>query len=138
MCKKTKLQCGISGVLAVALAGALPRIAPAQSAGFTIEQALSAPFTSELRAAASKGRLAWEANIRGQRNLWVAEPAGGKYTSRQVTHYTEDDGQELSAPEFTADAEWIVYDALYAYCREMVRQGKHNGKRNGKSVGEGG
>ena len=24
-------------------------------------------------------------------------------------------------------AEWIVYDALYAYCREMVRQGKHSG-----------
>jgi hypothetical protein len=25
-------------------------------------------------------------------------------------------------------AEWIVYDALYAYCREMIRQGKPNGK----------
>ena len=24
-------------------------------------------------------------------------------------------------------AEWIVYDALYAYCREMVRQEKPNG-----------
>ena len=24
-------------------------------------------------------------------------------------------------------AEWIVYDALYAYCQEMVRQGKLNG-----------
>jgi hypothetical protein len=24
-------------------------------------------------------------------------------------------------------AEWIVYDALYAYCREMVRQDKLNG-----------
>ncbi len=24
-------------------------------------------------------------------------------------------------------AEWIVYDALYAYCREMVRQGKPSG-----------
>ncbi len=24
-------------------------------------------------------------------------------------------------------AEWIVYDALYAYCREMVRQGKPDG-----------
>jgi hypothetical protein len=24
-------------------------------------------------------------------------------------------------------AEWIVYDALYAYCREMVRQGKPEG-----------
>jgi hypothetical protein len=25
-------------------------------------------------------------------------------------------------------AEWIVYDALYAYCREMVRQGKLAGQ----------
>lgn len=25
-------------------------------------------------------------------------------------------------------AEWIVYDALYAYCREMVRQGKPKGE----------
>ena len=24
-------------------------------------------------------------------------------------------------------AEWVVYDALYAYCREMIRQGKPNG-----------
>ena len=25
------------------------------------------------------------------------------------------------------EAEWLVYDALYAYCREMVRQGKSDG-----------
>jgi hypothetical protein len=25
-------------------------------------------------------------------------------------------------------AEWIVYDAFYAYCQEMVRQGKPSGK----------
>jgi hypothetical protein len=24
-------------------------------------------------------------------------------------------------------AEWIVYDALYAYCGEMVKRGKPNG-----------
>jgi hypothetical protein len=24
-------------------------------------------------------------------------------------------------------AEWIVYDALYAYCQEMARQGRFNG-----------
>ena len=24
-------------------------------------------------------------------------------------------------------AEWIVYDALYAYCQEMVREGRFNG-----------
>ncbi|MBX7235710.1 MAG: chromate resistance protein [Caldilineales bacterium] len=28
-------------------------------------------------------------------------------------------------------AEWIVYDALYAYCREMVRQGKPDGAFKG-------
>jgi hypothetical protein len=27
-------------------------------------------------------------------------------------------------------AEWIVYDALYAYCQEMIRQGKPNGAFN--------
>ncbi len=25
------------------------------------------------------------------------------------------------------EAEWIVYDALYAYCQEMVKRGKHHG-----------
>jgi dipeptidyl aminopeptidase/acylaminoacyl peptidase len=106
------LRSSISSLLVVAGVIFAPQPAPAQTpASFTIQQALSAPFTSELRAAPTKGLLAWEANIDGRRNLWVAEPAaGGKYTSRQVTHYTEDDGQELSAPQFTPDAEWIVYD----------------------------
>jgi hypothetical protein len=31
------------------------------------------------------------------------------------------DDHELNA------AEWIVYDALYAYCQEMVKKGKPNG-----------
>jgi hypothetical protein len=29
------------------------------------------------------------------------------------------------------EAEWIVYDALYAYCVEMIRQGKSNGAFKG-------
>ena len=29
-------------------------------------------------------------------------------------------------------AEWIVYDALYAYCQEMVRAGKLDGKFKGQ------
>ena len=82
----------------------------AQSTGFTIEQALSAPFTNDLRAAPAKGRLAWNANIGGRRNLWMAEAgSGGAYTARQLTHYSDDDGQELSAPEWTPDAESILY-----------------------------
>jgi hypothetical protein len=85
--------------------------AVAQTKGFTIEQALSAPYTSGLRAASSGGRLAWEANIDGRRNLWVAEPApeSKSYRSRQITHYTDDDGQEISSAQWTADAASIVY-----------------------------
>ncbi len=84
---------------------------PAAAQQFTIEQALSAPFTTELIAAPAKARVAWEANIEGRRNLWVAEPAssGKGYTSRPVTHYTEDDGQEINTPEWTPDGSAIVY-----------------------------
>lgn len=87
------------------------RISSAQTTGFTIEQALSAPFTSHLRAAPSKSRLSWVANIDGRRNIWVANLGSGKagYLSHQITHYADDDGQELSAPEWSPDAESIVY-----------------------------
>jgi dipeptidyl aminopeptidase/acylaminoacyl peptidase len=94
---------------AISISSAHP--APAQQESFTIEQALSAPFTSDLIAAPAKGRLAWEANIDGRRNLWVAEPAanGKGYVSRQVTHYTEDDGMEINTPAWMPDAASIVY-----------------------------
>lgn len=85
--------------------------ASAQAGGFTIEQALSAPFASLLRAAPSGGRLVWVANIGGRRNLWVAGPAadGKGYISRQVTRYAEDDGQEINSPQWTPDAARLVY-----------------------------
>ena len=83
----------------------------AQTGAFTIEQALSAPYTSQLSAAPSRGRLAWVANIGGRRNLWLAEPAanGKGYVSRQLTHYADDDGQELSSLQWTPDAATLVY-----------------------------
>ena len=95
-----------AAVVAAALALATPA-APAQK--FTIEQALSAPFTSELFAAPAKGRLAWIANTNGRHNLWVAEPGANGYVSRQITHYADDDGQELNTPEWTPDSVSIVY-----------------------------
>jgi dipeptidyl aminopeptidase/acylaminoacyl peptidase len=111
MSMKTKLNWGFAGILTVAALIAGPWLARAQTAPFTIEQALSAPFTSELSAAPAKGRLAWVANIGGARNLWIAEPAadGTHYTSRQITHYAQDDGQELDSIGWTPDAESIVY-----------------------------
>lgn len=83
--------------------------ANAQKAGFTIEQALSAPFCSELTAAPAGRKLAWVANLDGRRNIWVAEPQGSGFTSRQLTHYSEDDGQELSGLAWLPDAGAIVY-----------------------------
>jgi hypothetical protein len=50
-----------------------------------------------------------------------AEGAGLVAVAEGFRHLGFKDDHELNA------AEWIVYDALYAYCREMVRQGKPNG-----------
>jgi dipeptidyl aminopeptidase/acylaminoacyl peptidase len=101
----------IAAACATAILLLIAHPASAQEKPFTIEQALSAPFTSVLIAAPVKGRLAWQANIDGRRNLWVAEPTpdGKGYVSRQVTHYTEDDGQELNDLQWTPDAASLIY-----------------------------
>ena len=84
--------------------------AGAQTQGFTIEQALSAPFAEHLSPAPAGEKIAWVANIGGRRNIWVADVNGGAgYHSRQLTQYAEDDGQELSTPQWTPDAATIVY-----------------------------
>ena len=76
--------------------------------GFTIEQALSAPFCTELRAGPAGGQVSWVADIGGRRNLWVAQ-AGTPGSAKQVTHYTEDDGQEISSVDWTPDGSSLVY-----------------------------
>ncbi len=78
---------------------------------FTLQQVMSAPFNSDLIAASAKNRFAWLSNVEGRRNIWVAELSGSDsgYTSRQVTHYTKDDGQEIMDLQWSPDAESIVY-----------------------------
>ena len=76
---------------------------------FTIQQALSAPFNSNLRGAPAKGRFAWLANLEGRRNLWVAEPGVSGYVARQLTHDDKDDGQDLGEIAWTPDGETIAY-----------------------------
>lgn len=79
----------------------------AQQPAVTLEGILSAPFPSELLAAPAGGKLAWVQNARGVRNLWVAEPPD--YRGRQVTRYTEDDGQTVGGLAWTPDAKTLVY-----------------------------
>lgn len=54
--------------------------------------------------------------------LWhQPEGAGLEAIAEGFRHLGYKDDHEINA------AEWIVYDALYAYCQEMIRQGKANG-----------
>ena len=54
--------------------------------------------------------------------LWQQpKGAGREAVAEGFRHLGYKDDHEQNA------AEWIVYDALYAYCKEMVRQGKLNG-----------
>jgi dipeptidyl aminopeptidase/acylaminoacyl peptidase len=74
---------------------------------FTLEQVTSAPFPDNLVAAPTGGKVAWELNARGARNLWAAAPPD--YRGRQITAYTEDDGQEINQVQWTPDARSLVY-----------------------------
>jgi hypothetical protein len=54
--------------------------------------------------------------------LWnQAEGPGLEAIAEGFRHLGFKDDHELNS------AEWIVYDALYAYCQEMVQQGKPEG-----------
>jgi dipeptidyl aminopeptidase/acylaminoacyl peptidase len=83
-----------------------PAIFAAQKA-FTLEQVTSAPFPDSLTAAPSGGKVAWQLNERGARNIWVASPPD--YRGRRITSYTEDDGQDVSGIRWTPDGRTIVY-----------------------------
>jgi hypothetical protein len=55
--------------------------------------------------------------------LWnQPEAAGLNAIAEGFRHLGYKDDPEMIA------AEWIVYDALYAYCQEMVRRGKPDGQ----------
>lgn len=77
----------------------------AVAAPFTLEQVLSAPFPTSLTA--SHGKLAWVQDAGGVRNIWVAESP--EYQGRQITAYTEDDGQEIDEVSISGDGGAVVY-----------------------------
>jgi dipeptidyl aminopeptidase/acylaminoacyl peptidase len=79
----------------------------AQRPAVTLEGLLSAPFPEELLASPVGARLAWIEDAKGARNVWVAEPP--EYRGRQVTRYTEDDGQAIGGLEWTPDAKSLIY-----------------------------
>jgi len=79
----------------------------AHANGFTLEQVLSSPFPSDLIATKQGDKVAWVFDREGKRNIWVAEAPA--FAGRQLTRYAADDGQEITAPVFSPDGNWIAY-----------------------------
>lgn len=102
-------------VLAVVLLFSLPVFAQNQS--FTLEQVMGSPFPTDLTAAASALRIAWVFDLRGERNVWVADAP--RFEARQVTHYQGDDGQQILSLRLTPDGKSVVY----ARGSEVSREG---------------
>ena len=82
-------------------------LAAAGPAPFTLDQVMSAAFPTSLVAAKGHPCVAWVMNARGARNVWVAE--GPDYQGRALTAFAEDDGEEITALAFSADARSVVF-----------------------------
>lgn len=74
---------------------------------FSIEQAMSAPFPTAMVASPVGDQIAWVYNIRGERNIWMAE--GPDYRGKVLTNYRGDEGQEITSLSFSPDGKNIVY-----------------------------
>lgn len=88
-------------VLSLGLAG------QSQAQSFTLEQVMSSPFPSELTVSKRGDKLAWAFDAEGKRNLWIAEAPA--FAARQLTHYNNDDGGELTGVVFSSDGNTIAY-----------------------------
>jgi dipeptidyl aminopeptidase/acylaminoacyl peptidase len=92
----------------VAAFAAVPATLTAQhAAAYTLEQVLAFAFPSNVVSAPTGERIAWLANDRGHRNVWVAEAPG--WEPRQLTPYDRDDGRDLSALRFLPDGQRLIY-----------------------------
>ncbi len=85
-----------------------------------MEQALSYPYESGLVAAKNGNRIAWVRNIAGVRNVWVAD--GPAFEARQVTHYKDDDGQEITQLTFSPDGVHLAYVRAAIMTRTGLRK----------------
>ena len=73
---------------------------------FTLQQILSAPYASSLTASPVGAGFAWVENAEGVRNIWIGGP---NERAHQLTHYTEDDGQDIASLTWSPDGSIIAY-----------------------------
>ncbi len=98
------MRCGLFHFVTVL--ALIPAAARSQQPSFTIPQILGFTYPAELVAAPQGQTIAWTMLQRGVRSVWVAE--GPSFTPRQLVTYNED-GQELTSLQFTADGSRLIY-----------------------------
>lgn len=101
------LQRRLGAALLAAVAVSWPAGDARAQERFTLEQIMSSPFPSGLTASPAHGTIAWVFNNRGARNIWVA--AAPDFAARQLTTFSEDDGQAVGGLQFTPDGATIIY-----------------------------
>lgn len=74
---------------------------------FSMAQVLSYPFPATLVAGADGHSIAYVLNERGVRNVWFAQAPTDK--PRELTHYTQDDGQEITNVSVSKDGKYVVF-----------------------------
>ena len=82
-------------------------VAPVRAQTFTLEQVMSSPFPSELTVSKRGDQIAWAFDAEGKRNIWIAEAPAFK--ARQLTHYSNDDGQELTDLVFSPNGNSVAF-----------------------------
>jgi len=73
---------------------------------FTLQQVLSATYSTNLTASPVGARFAWVEDAEGRHNLWLGGP---NEAARQLTHYTDDDAQDIAGPAWSPDGNTIAY-----------------------------
>jgi dipeptidyl aminopeptidase/acylaminoacyl peptidase len=96
-------------MVGAAMAAALlaPGAGAVAAESFSVADVISYPYVLELASAPHADRIAWVRDVKGVRNVWVAE--GPAFTPKQATQFTEDDGQEITQLTFSPDGAVLVF-----------------------------
>ena len=73
----------------------------------TIREIDGAPFAATIVAAQAANAVAFVLNARGVRNIWVTDST--RDGARQVTAFTQDDGQDITSLAFSADGRTLYF-----------------------------
>jgi dipeptidyl aminopeptidase/acylaminoacyl peptidase len=77
---------------------------------FTLQQVMSAPFSSELSASPKGQRFVWISDQQGKRNLWLADSSGDShFEAHALTRYDADDGLEIGDIAWVPDGGSVIY-----------------------------